>query len=232
MQIQGPLSADFASAIKVLTAPKVTRAPAPRVPRAATSVGLPFSAPPRSSSVLSPRSAARTTQVRAIAFSTDRRPSGRVLRRHLDRPDRRRRASALPRLRSPLSARRSTAAIPAETPKQGGARSARAVPRFARFEFDAAARPKRDASAPGIRATQVRRRCGSEACRGAKAGLRRCSASRLGCAGSSGFVWRGMALAAPDGSLLNRPTRQRDFWIADTCASPRRAACRSPGRCG
>ena len=35
------------------------------------------------------------------------------------------------RLRSPLSARRSTAAIPAEPPKQGGAGSARAVPRFA-----------------------------------------------------------------------------------------------------
>jgi hypothetical protein len=54
-------------------------------------------------------------------------PSSRSRWRDLDRPDRRRRASALPRLRSPLSARRSTAAIPAESPKQGraavGARS-------------------------------------------------------------------------------------------------------------
>jgi hypothetical protein len=45
---------------------------------------------------------------------------------------RRRRAIAWPRLRSPLSARRSAAAIPAGSPKQDAAGSVHAVPRFAK----------------------------------------------------------------------------------------------------
>jgi hypothetical protein len=68
-------------------------------------------------------------------------PGSRSRWRHLDRPDRRRRASALPRLPSPLSARRSTAAIPAESPKQGRAGSARAAPRFANLATRRSRRP-------------------------------------------------------------------------------------------
>ena len=86
-------------------------------------------------------------------------PSSRSRWRHLDRPDRRRRASALPRLRSPLSARRSTAAIPAESPKQGEAGSAGAVPRFANCE---AAPPATFGARQRIRKGPQRRRLGCQ----------------------------------------------------------------------